>query len=517
MGIIENEAFTREDFKNKRFFGGYSHAEKKPGYSSPYSEKTAAVPFLQETSQYQVGKSYNFFEITNLTADAGKIEVEADILFVDRCRDIKLQALLYDMNHLERPIKELEVQECQNKNSLSYHAVSDIPERNADELGVVMQAAWESDSQSHGEASILEGTGYDHVVYNHVHPAHQSPYMRFPQNGAAEYFDAKAQANDDGNRDTGDYIVIALYRNPGDTRDLDYLCEYGWEGGKPRLMVPGQGTITFKDTRINPDSVKAVCYLYNLGNKGVVAAAVNDDPEYTNENITINAGESSISYSMLKPWSKPFQECNRLVNHLFSYNMLITYKRKNEDALHPLYITNHPVKNNYIWQVPDLIIKWGCLLEDTKILMGDGSLREIREIACGDKVMGEVACGDRVMGKIACDDKVMGLDSVPVEVKNVWKGQEECCYGLKTETGFVCSSPGHPFLTEAGYRRADSLKPGDRVKCIDVETGTEAWVSLVSVEKKEQSATVYSLDLEGASMVANGFVSGDFTRQNEMV
>lgn len=516
--MVENIGLTGKDFFEKRFI----RTQKKQGLLKGRSLKEAAVntiidtPFLQETDRLKTGQWCNFFEITQFSLEKGTVEITAEISFVRTCNDIKLQAALYDMGHPQTPIKEFEVKDDKNTSHMAYHVLSQWEADVQDgEIGVAVYAKWSNAEEPDGSAVILEGSGYDVVDYHHVHPVKCRPYQTFPQNRKNDYVYPEAAAQDNGVRGEKQEIVIALYRKPEDTSDLNYLCTYGWDSKRrPYLMVPGQGTLSFVDTKIDPDSVQVVCYLNNLANRqggGVMVAAVNasdpGEPEYENSKIQVEAHETSIAYSMFQVWDQPFQERNGLIEHKFSYNILITYKRKGEKQSHALYISNKPVEKNNIYQVPNIIIKWGCLLGDTLIGMADGSQKKLQDIRIGERVA--------------------GADGAENVVENTWSGDEESYCILKTEKGReIGASLSHPFLTDSGWKTAAGLQIGDTMKVAGLYVaegesrektgsfGEAGWERLVSIVKKEEHTTVYNLALNGRPMVANGFVCGDFEMQN---
>lgn len=517
----KNITLRGKDFLEKRFIRTKRNSGvlKRNAVGETADHIMIDTPFLQETDRLKTGQWCNFFEITKFSLENGKAEIDAEISFVKICHDIKLQAALYDMNQPQTSIKEFEVKDQKNASNMVYHVSSQLSSDVCHgEIGAAVYAKWSNEEEPEGSAVILEGAGYDEVRYHHVHPVKCRPYQTFPQHRNSDYFYPEAIGQDNGERNEKQEIVIALYRKPADTSDLNYLCEYGWDSEcRPYLMVPGQGTVSFVNTKIDPSSVHVVCYLNNLSHangSGVMVAAVNssdlETPEYENHNIQVEAHETSIAYSMFHVWDQPFQEGNGLIEHRFSYNILITYKRKGEKQSHALYISNKPAEKNYIYQIPNIIIKWGCLLGDTLIRMADGSCRKLRDVQIGEQVMGS--------------------DGAAHTVENTWSGPEESYYILKTEKGReVKTSPSHPFLTETGWKKAADLQPGDNMKVTDVFVpereskekmhsfrAEEGWEKLASIEKREEYVTVFNLTLNGEPMIANGFVCGDFDMQNGM-
>ncbi len=140
--------------------------------------------------------------------------------------------------------------------------------------------------------------------------------------------------------------------------------------------------------------------------------------------------------------------------------------------------------------IPYIYIQWGCFHKDTLMKMADGSTKKISEIQIGDEAMTNENGVARVM--------------------NIYKGNEENLVRIVTETGHVLQlTASHPVLTEIGKVRASNLVISTRVY---TEDGLEKIEDISLVAYNDY---VYNLDCDGALLIANGIVAGDFISQNE--
>jgi len=89
------------------------------------------------------------------------------------------------------------------------------------------------------------------------------------------------------------------------------------------------------------------------------------------------------------------------------------------------------------------LIVIGCLVAGTKILMADGTLKDIEKIKVGEKVVS--------YGSIETVEAVIPQGKAKV-------------YELKTRNHTIRATANHPFLTKDGFKRLDNLKRGDKVR-----------------------------------------------------
>lgn len=139
--------------------------------------------------------------------------------------------------------------------------------------------------------------------------------------------------------------------------------------------------------------------------------------------------------------------------------------------------------------VKPIDIWWGCMAKNTKIMMADGSLKEICQIVPGDYVMGS--------------------QMTPQSVKKVANGYEEELIHIESEDGSSIElTPDHPILTTRGLVQARGLNAADRL-CMN--NGVQAIRYFYPQPYADQ---VYSLLLENQdNLIANGFFVGDLRTQ----
>lgn len=161
----------------------------------------------------------------------------------------------------------------------------------------------------------------------------------------------------------------------------------------------------------------------------------------------------------------------------------------NSEATPPSDGEYNKSKNNKV-VIPYIYIQWGCFHKDTMIKMADGSTKRISEIQIGDLVMTN--------------------DNRSVEVTESYKGNEEMLICIVTESGrTLMVTANHPILTEHGKMKACNLVISSKVY---TESGLEKIEDISIVAYND---LVYNLDCDGALLIANGIIAGDFICQNE--
>lgn len=133
-----------------------------------------------------------------------------------------------------------------------------------------------------------------------------------------------------------------------------------------------------------------------------------------------------------------------------------------------------------------------CLAKGTLVRMADSSNLPIERVQIGDMV---------------CTNN-QGM----AQVREVLQGTPtEALYCVQCEEAQITVTGLHPFLTSDGWRTAALLGSGDEL-VMDDGTGRR----IVAVTRVDYKDTVYNLGVADpvAGIICNGFVVGDFHRQN---
>lgn len=118
------------------------------------------------------------------------------------------------------------------------------------------------------------------------------------------------------------------------------------------------------------------------------------------------------------------------------------------------------------------------------MLLADGSARAIETLSVGDLVLSyDTASGELEAGRVT---RTLVHPDTP---------------GLLRVNGELVTTPEHAFFVGGGWRRADSLRPGDLLLGASLAPGfggrpTEA-VPVVSLESLDGGVTTYNLEVEG--------------------
>lgn len=153
--------------------------------------------------------------------------------------------------------------------------------------------------------------------------------------------------------------------------------------------------------------------------------------------------------------------------------------------------------SNGCWTCAALRI-YGCFVPEAKILMSDGTLKEIDSIASGDMVKNPVT------------GKSMKIKSL------IESYEEDPIISILTDSNTIKVTSGHPILTKSGVLLASKLKLGDLVAI-----GSDKYESVVKMtllEEEKQRVVNFRLDTdsilpEDHYVLADGIVAGDLYLQ----
>lgn len=147
--------------------------------------------------------------------------------------------------------------------------------------------------------------------------------------------------------------------------------------------------------------------------------------------------------------------------------------------------------------ISKLHLLWGCVEENTDVVMADGTTKKIKDIQVGEKVMAR--------------------DGNSHTVKEIMRGVEERLLHLETADGqtLVCTRE-HPILTKNGMKPAYMLKGDD----VLIRLGNQE--TTLTALYEAAGGKVYSLWLEAEEageqvILTNGLYTGDFVAQNEVM
>ena len=290
-------------------------------------------------------------------------------------------------------------------------------------------------------------------------------------------------------------IKVAYNRKQFSGNDYDYETSRT-ESGDPLIQldvkykfVMNNGFKYLQDEK--RENVNAILLFDQLG----TVFHENPNPQI----VVSGTDKQEITVTIAREWNKKFPESvkagNRTGRLFVQHDMLV----RDQNAARTIYaqatVSNQKRNNgggaNEI-MAADLYFYWGCLVEGTKILMADGTEKEVQNISMGELVLN--GRGEKV------------------KVTNLITGTEEYIYRTYTESGkLISASLLHPFAAQQGDLL---LRDFDGKTMLKVKNGDQyVYETVINCYPEKYAGNVYSLELEDTgkekSIIADGFVTYD--------
>lgn len=416
-------------------------------------------PFLFENGEIpNVGNVYsdisvNKFELNHKTFD---FVLDADVNLAEQYKEITIYADICDENdtgkQLWTPKKTLS-----DISRLNYHQEGNLKDvfaaHEQDRAAVLIYVDLIDDSGSQTHAVKLEYEAGANIIHNVKHPKRQNGYITFGDGtnvllSALSDFDVTLSAKKDN------IVKIALFREPEDIDDIDYLCNFGKcdpaEGNYPILGIPIEGDFKIQEAVEIVDEggykPSVVCTISEIDSDGVLVVASSGSEYDTSVGCTVRG--NTLHYDLTQySWQKIYKEPGlfALKQYVYIIRFNVHYKLHGGQilSLTRSYSSGGILNQGSYEKLSYIELEWGCLDENTQISMADGSHKKIKYITMGERVYS-------ASGRFC-------------EVINVWRGKESDCYKITCERGFaVTATYNHPFLTDNGWKRANELKAGEK-------------------------------------------------------
>lgn len=449
---------------------------------------------------------YNYFQLSSFLYTSSGVVVAGVVSLKEKAELINVLIEVLDKH--TREIVATRALEVESKYNFRFEEVFFVKGKNAEQLLATVTATWRQGGKTEALTAVRERcipkqftqdskTGAvicDTGNYTHIYPKKESSPVIF---GRPEIHPHEPDYNQ---YDSQDEIVVSLLRLPEKRTDCDYIC--GFErgpNGNPYLAVPAKGSIDLRERKGKfVGVISRHCILTRCeGAGGATLLTRNETKIFENPNIicTYNNEKNIMTYDGTKSWDQEFDYPAGWdkVYH-FDYDLTIDYEYKASgvSALDRLHVSSNFLFCDY--HVPAIKIMYGCLAQDTLILMADGSSKRIDHIKTGDQIRGGIAGNKKLY------------------VSNVWHGPEERLIRVEAGENTLNLTRSHPVLTTGGVVRASELKTGMEV---NLATGNTEKVRVV--EEVNYSGLVYNLSLEDETepyLVAGGFIVGDMYLQS---
>lgn len=491
-----------EDTQLAQCVGAYKNKKKIVKYDGN------TVFFMQDARDRPgIGETYYSFDFRECYYDSRerRIHITADIC-LPKCDDIELKAALADLK-TGRIRTLFDGKRVSASGGMSYKVDESCPleEEDIKQSFVILHGSWHLENDRDiQQASVLDDLRNDIPAdYSLYYPKKEEHYVTLSKSGPVrnlmdgDIILPSGMDREDMSGGASETINIALYRLPDDTKDLDYMCDFGKDyNGHPFFCVPLGGQLSIRSSTITIVGAQVFCFLRPQGDRGGYRLAARSDADIISQKITVTYNGSAVSFEKLDPWDDAFLYDGGMEKHIFDIcvRIYVSYTYQGGEGNAEFFVTSDsdwPVGKSPETLLP-VSIMWGCVGEDSMVLMQDGSRRRISEVRIGDYVKTYDGCA---------------------RVANVWRGTQEQYVRICAQERELKLTMDHPALTDRGWIRAERLKRGDRLISVSGDK-----IGIERAENIKEEIGICNLTFEDSAvktMVVEDIIVGNMEAQND--
>lgn len=207
----------------------------------------------------------------------------------------------------------------------------------------------------------------------------------------------------------------------------------------------------------------------------------------------------TFRWNLDRDWDSAIPDSVKFGNRLHSFDMQLKFYCSGDEAIHKIVVSSDDYPelkgSNSYQKISKIRLYWGCIAEDTQILMADGSEKRADSIAIGDKIL----------------DRDGNTDTI----SKVIDGTSQTMYCLKLESGKeLLATDDHPVYTDQGFMAVIDLNTDSRVL---TPGGKGEYEDVIYCYPLEYKGKIYSFELEnGNTLCTNGMVTGSYTEQGKI-
>lgn len=212
-----------------------------------------------------------------------------------------------------------------------------------------------------------------------------------------------------------------------------------------------------------------------------------------------SADRSAFYWKLDCDWDSAIPDSVKFGNRLHSFDMQLKFYCSGDNALHKIVISSDDYPElqglNSYQQISKIQLFWGCVAEDTQILMANGTTKRADGITAGDEVI----------------DKDGKTDIITA----VTSGTSQTMYHLRLESGKeLVATNDHPIYTDQGLTAVIDLNTDSNVL---VAGSTDKYEDVIYCYPHEYTGKVYSFELQnGNTLCTNGIITGSYTEQGKV-
>ncbi len=291
-----------------------------------------------------------------------------------------------------------------------------------------------------------------------------------------------------------DDINVCYARQPIAKERIDYeYPEDRTKEGHQKVYLDNSGSAVLKKGYTFDKAVpRYVNMILSCLGAGGIYYEVEAPEKYVKKN------EKGFEWKFPVKWENYIPESIRYGNRTYKFEMEIQfYIKEIPKNKYEIKVSSYvnPQPTDHYKKISDIHLWWGCVAEDTEIMMGDGTQKKIQDVIIGESVM-------------------TGPDGSTDAIKNIWKGTDEKMYCVNCNHKQIYASKDHPFVTKEGLKPLINLTDTDELL---MEDGS--YYIIHYGYPLQGKMNVYNLDLCGEvhTMICNGFIIGDNVSQGQIL
>lgn len=295
------------------------------------------------------------------------------------------------------------------------------------------------------------------------------------------------------NSSSEDDINVCYARQPIAKERIDYIYpEDRTKEGHQKVYLDNSGSAILKKGYTFVKAIpRGVNMILSCPGAGGIYYEVEAPEQYVKKNA------KGFEWQFPVKWKNYIPESIRYGNRRYKFEMEIQFYVNENSNKYEIIVSSYvnPQPTDHHKKISDIHLWWGCVAEDTEIMMENGTRKKIQDVKIGESV-------------------VTGPDGSTEVVENIWKGTDERMYCVNCNNKQIYASKDHPFVTREGLKTLIYLSDTDELL---MEDGN--YYLIHYGYPLQDKMNVYNLDLSGEihTMICNGFVVGDNISQGKIL
>ncbi len=288
-----------------------------------------------------------------------------------------------------------------------------------------------------------------------------------------------------------DHIVVTYGRQPAIQERVDYSRPENLVRDVQEMVLPCSGV--FQLAAGSPAIDRVLDFT-------LAASVSHGSAKYNNPKYTFTPDNNKLTFKFEDDWQWTVPSGRLPIRDNVDFLLKLAIQLKDGSIISPTTGSSLPATIPISYSVQStnmrihyLELLWGCLAKGTLVTMDDGRVKPIEDIRIGD----HVSIGDYRRAL----------------VMNTWVGREEKpLWRISCKDRSITATDTHPFKTKDGWKRVRDICGSDTLLMGDGQY--HRITEMYPVRSGDDMVYNLEIDSPDSEMICDGFVVGDFNKQN---